>query len=368
MQDQEPSTRIGAFDRLRFLAALVVLMNHAVAVARPPWLAKVFDWGALDSKSAVAFFFVLSGYVLQLSWHARAPTVASSLRFEVRRWFRIYPLYYLSLLLGALSLLLPLAQVPALRGEEVAAAFLAHDHHSVMQWLHHVLLVTPGLDFDFINPPIWTLAAEMRVSLLFPLLSWLLFRCPRGIAAALVAASFAALPVVAVHTIPTLSVVPLFFLGAFLARHLRLLEDRPPVFHAGLFALSAVVYSLSPQITAALGLPVLVKDYPAGIASAAVLVAVRNSAALKRRLDALIPAPLADASYGVYVLHFPLLVMVACGCWFWGWGALPLVALTLVLTGALAVLCHRLVEVPMIEQGRVLARRIGVKRGTAESS
>lgn len=365
MQNHAPSTRIEAFDRLRFLAALVVLFNHAVAVARPAVLVNAFDWGALDSKSAVAFFFVLSGYVLQLSWRGQAPTLAGSLRFEVRRWFRIYPLYYISLLLGALSLLLPLAQVPALRAEEVAAAFLAHDHHSVMQWLHHVLLVTPGLDFDFINPPIWTLAAEMRVSLLFPLLSWFLFRCPRGLAAVLVAASFAVLPPLAAHTIPTLAVVPLFFLGAFLARHPGLLAGRPPVFQGVLFGLAVTGYCLSPQIATALGLPVLVKDYPAGIASAALLVAVRNSATLQRLLNAMIPARLADASYGVYVLHFPLLLMVACACWAWGWGALALVALTALLTMAAAVICHRLVEVPMIEQGRALARRIGIKPGTA---
>ena len=44
------------------------------------------------------------------------------------------------------------------------------------QWLHQASLISSGMDTTFINLPIWTLAAEMRISQPFLLIAFVVAR------------------------------------------------------------------------------------------------------------------------------------------------------------------------------------------------
>lgn len=112
MRDQVADTaagdsRLRHIDALRALAALLVLWRHvadAFATLGPGvsglW---VVDWGAaLDfGRIGVVTFFLVSGYVIPFSIHPERPAAVGT--FLIKRFFRIYPAYWLSIPLGALA-------------------------------------------------------------------------------------------------------------------------------------------------------------------------------------------------------------------------------------------------------------------------
>jgi len=174
------SSRITGLDGLRGLASLIVVLRHTSnAVAMPlatrhallegPWAP------LLNAQGAVQLFFVLSGYVLAGSL-SRSRVPRSTVRFYVRRVFRIHPPY-----IGAVVL-------------AWAASLLYRDPglaHGVTPWVDQLnaadltawqVLTTfkfPGSALGLV-PQGWTLEIEMIFSLLMPLLFWLARRVHWG--------------------------------------------------------------------------------------------------------------------------------------------------------------------------------------------
>lgn len=92
--------RVAQVDALRALAAGLVLVTHATEVFRPHALAAGHStWlytaaHAVDlGRIGVIVFFLISGYVVANTLDNPATTVP---RFLVRRFFRLYPLFWLS--------------------------------------------------------------------------------------------------------------------------------------------------------------------------------------------------------------------------------------------------------------------------------
>ena len=95
-------------ESLRGIAALVVLLCHAFMVVRASgWQQSVIEIGGtvlFNGKPPVVLFFILSGYVLRLSWdRSSKPLVQRYLIFAFRRVLRIYPAF---LVVSLASLLL----------------------------------------------------------------------------------------------------------------------------------------------------------------------------------------------------------------------------------------------------------------------
>lgn len=96
------------FDALRFVAAFMVLCYHAVSWLKPPdtvagSIARIvlsLDGSAGDA--GVNFFFVLSGFLISYLLFAEQATYrkVSIRHFYIRRILRIWPLYFLTLLIG----------------------------------------------------------------------------------------------------------------------------------------------------------------------------------------------------------------------------------------------------------------------------
>ncbi|GAB2461589.1 acyltransferase [Comamonas humi] len=86
------------FDSLRLLAALAVLYSHQFPITGttpPPWMNVAMIGGV-----AVMTFFVISGYLVTLSWWAQPRLVA----FTAKRVLRIWPALITVVLLGMLVL------------------------------------------------------------------------------------------------------------------------------------------------------------------------------------------------------------------------------------------------------------------------
>lgn len=198
--------RLAFLDGLRALAALAVVAVHAfqmygydlhnwIATASPvPFGDGLADRALMLSYSAlwkwgpfaVPVFIVLSGFSLMLPV-ARSGALRparGSLHFFQRRAWRILPPYYAALALGMLitalvpgfgtqrgvywDLALPTFQADVI----LAHLFVVHN----MPWPSDPLL---GMR---INPPLWSIAVEMQIYLLFPLLL-LLWRRAGAVAA-----------------------------------------------------------------------------------------------------------------------------------------------------------------------------------------
>ncbi len=145
-----------ALTGLRCFAAVNILLFH---FSNPKWfgfMAPVVDSGYI----AVSYFIMLSGFVLGYNYNERARNgELDRKRFWEARFTRIYPIYFLSLLLG----------LGNLRGE-----YGSHTH--AMFWTG--LVLTPLLLQGFIpaiatfmNTPAWTMSAEAFYYFIFPWLA-----------------------------------------------------------------------------------------------------------------------------------------------------------------------------------------------------
>lgn len=143
--------RFDHYDVLRGLAIVMVFFVHAgqqyLQDSKYSAVNSFLDVG----KHGVAFFFFLSGALLSISLRKTSASRKMYLRYICKRLLRIYPAYFLSLLL------LTIISQPSLRD------FLQH------------LFLLHSLDFrtfGSINYPYWSLSVEFITYLIIPLLLW----------------------------------------------------------------------------------------------------------------------------------------------------------------------------------------------------
>jgi peptidoglycan/LPS O-acetylase OafA/YrhL len=152
---ERSSGRYDWLDVIRGLAALGVLLEHACEICVP---------GFIDFTSRyfhpvpflLSLFMMVSGFIIPASLER----TGSASRFWVRRFFRLYPLYWFSLaLLYALF--------------KVAPSMTAFNPRSGWHWLANVTMFQDFLRVPHANPVVWTLTIEMAFyvfcSLLFRL-------------------------------------------------------------------------------------------------------------------------------------------------------------------------------------------------------
>ncbi len=156
----QASDHIAALDGLRGTAVIMVLLFHfgwtfpetsvlALAVKRALWM----GWVGVD------LFFVLSGYLITRGLVAvsKRPTKERLRLFWIRRVLRIFPIYYIVLVVGALVALVVGAPVPAFT-----------------YWVY-LQNYTLAFDPDFLRwtAHFWSLAIEEQFYFLWPLLALL---------------------------------------------------------------------------------------------------------------------------------------------------------------------------------------------------
>ncbi len=155
MEQRKPAP-LNALTGLRCFAAVNIVLFH---FSNPLWfgfLAPVVNSGFIS----VSYFILLSGFVLGYNYNARAQAgTLDRVRFWEARFTRIYPIYFLSLLLSV-------GQFPT--------EYASHTHR--MFWVGVVLtpLMLQGwvpAIATFLNTPAWTMSAEAFYYFLFPWLA-----------------------------------------------------------------------------------------------------------------------------------------------------------------------------------------------------
>ena len=189
--------RIVALDGLRGVAAIMVLLHHALLMlpefADYEWYGRVpahSSFGtflllrtplrlAWSGQERAIMFFVLSGFVLCLPWLAGKPQ--SYGRFLLGRLCRIYPPYIAAMALAALASILIGGHV--LPKASIYFNQLGWSRHPDAGTLPSILLVLTNHHSDYINEAVWSLSWEVRIAILFPLLMLPILRW-RNVAAA----------------------------------------------------------------------------------------------------------------------------------------------------------------------------------------
>lgn len=307
------------FDILRLLLAAVVVFFHVGYISGSPLFASFPRY--FSGHLAVEGFFAISGFLIFASYER-----SSSLRdYFIKRAARILPGYWLA---TALCLFIALCYgsfhvAPFLFANLTFATFLAGSIPGVF----------PSNLSTTMNGALWTIKIEVMFYILVPVIVWLCRRLNRD---AVLWSLFllSILYRVAMVNHDTLAVqlpgqLSFFMIGALIHYHLNFFET-----HGKWFALGAAILWIAHVAT---GWFVF---RPAAVATltlwASLLLPVVKG-----------PTRWGDFSYGIYVLHWPIIqIVVALGLYrTHPWAAL---ALTLVAMAVAAPLSWFFVEKPSL--------------------
>lgn len=337
--------RLTALDGLRGVAALFVVGGHVEVLfsKRLP-----FFW---KGYLAVDFFFLLSGFVLAMTYDRRLASGMSVREFMLRRILRLGPLYWLGCALGAVALIYATGPTTGERALTIVSGIFL-----IPSW--------PGFSrhIFLINPPAWSLFFEVAVA---NLLFAALWKQLHGYVLIAISAVAAALFLWAIKThghgevgsdqgsfawgFPR--VIFSFFLGVALFRF----RSAMPVFRVPAWPL-AVLLALS-FLFRATGHASMVYD--------AFCVCVLYPALVYLGAEASEISPrtgyvCGEISYALYVVHYPILCLppvaaLAARAWPNGagwhtWYQIPI-------TAALALIAWAVVQLYDLPVQKALARR-----------
>jgi peptidoglycan/LPS O-acetylase OafA/YrhL len=310
-------------DGLRCLAALYVVMSHILTTVWSDYPPHTFAEVPLPwfkpGHFAVTIFIVISGFCLMLPVVRNGLEIKGGARtFFLRRVHRILPPYYLALLFS-------LALIAVLIGHKTGAHWDYSIPVTSKGLLVHALLLQDIRGNSEINHPLWSVAVECHIYLLFPVIIWLWRKLGAWGAIAIVTAASAALWVALTPTTYrglTAQFIAQFGFGMLAAqiafgdaRWTRYRDRFPWLTAATIYV--AVCCSLS-YFHFNAGLETM--DWVIGPATAVLLVSLcRQDANPLRRLLSLKPLVwIGTFSYSVYLIHAPLVQAL------WQYGARPL--------------------------------------------
>lgn len=282
------------FDFLRLLFAFMVCLFHIVALAAldvgGPWERGL---GRIAELSIQGFFIISGALVL-----GSLERSSSLLHYGEKRGRRLYPAYFIIILIPALFALAVSGQVSA------ALQYIAAN----LIFLNFLMPDLPGLfkgnEFTAVNGALWTLKIEVMFYIALPVLLWMLKKAGQGKFLLLILIYIAA----EIWRIYFDSVDP---------RMARQLPGQMSFFAAGMGmwllwaqAKTAPLWAL----LAGLGLTLVSIFIPAleslralGLASLISYIAFVPGPALNA-------ARYGDVSYGLYIIHFPIIqTLIALG-------------------------------------------------------
>ena len=261
----------------------------------------------LSPHAAVPFFFLLSSFLLSKPFVRGTPV--RYWRFLSRRVLRLYPPYVAALALAILGDL-------RFHGLRHAGHYVEHTWDKPVTAplvLKHLLLIG-NYDYTQFNTALWSLRAELRLVILFPLLFAMLRNMPSGaviIAAALVTA---VRPMASDRMaglapyIPFLSYLPVFMVGIVLARHAsRCIELYQRAGRGKSSAFLAISLALFCEGHLVKELPLRglwrLDIWPETIGSACLMVTLLSSPRLEQAFARTRLGILGKASFSLYLIH-----------------------------------------------------------------
>lgn len=288
----------GSIEAGRGIAALLVVLYHADRLVVNPayWGARAFGGAFVGGHAGVEFFFVLSGFIIT-HVHTRDIGRPNRLRrYLVRRFDRVYPLYWL-VLTGVVALTLLGPGIPSLRHVDSVAIASSY-------------LLAVADSHDGVLTVSWTLFHEILFYAVFA--TAIVDRRAGLVGGALWLVAIAVGATVGIGAIPAYLTSPLNLLfGLGVVTHVAVGQRRirRPLLWvaAGLLAFAG----LAAEEAVAPVLGETARNLLYGLASAAALAGVVSHERARRLAIPAGLSALGAASYSIYLIHYPALSIVA---------------------------------------------------------
>lgn len=371
-------TRFEELDSLRGFAAIFVVFLHMYLTVPGNKMLKIFvEYSPfrllVSGGESVVLFFVLSGFVLSLPYLNNKQS--NYFTFVVKRICRIYLpyLFVLVVAVGCRSLFYS-GQLKGYSGW-FNSYWVASINSEVIE--NHAILI--GTFLSNLNPVVWSLLHEMRISLIFPFLMLLIVRLnwKQGIALSLL---FSLIGIIIYHLsnpsstgtelVSTINYTAMFVIGALLAKYRMPITNKfmflTKQFKITLLLIGLFIYLfLHPSFGIKLFLyPGISPFYRTVIDSWAVtggavilIVFALNSSLFSRLLRNYLINYLGKISYSLYLIHVVVLFTAVQTLH----NILPLwciFLLIIIVSLAISVGMYHLIERPSIQLGKVLTNNI----------
>ncbi|CVK31767.1 acyltransferase family protein [Methanoculleus bourgensis] len=273
------------FDFLRFVAAAAVIVTHAYALTVGYPNMRLYDPVLLMGQAALATFFVISGYLIPISWES----TASPLRFAWKRFLRIVPalvpaLFITLFIIGPLMTSLP----PA---EYYGALFSLEGFFSVPFFEDGgVIGLFQENPVTYVNGSLWVIPVEVVMYGVVAVLGLAGLLRQRGAIISLAAVNV--LLWIVWFDDPRMAKVRFtlyFLIGAYFSLHRRHITYRPLIAGILLVVLGLSVLTPHPPVAGVVCIPYLV------LYAAQIRIPLLNNFGRA-----------GDFSYGMYVYHYPI--------------------------------------------------------------
>lgn len=335
----QPERRVQSVHDLRGLAALAVLFYHVAAspyVAPPRAIARVADLG----QYGVTAFFVISGFVLPYSLRKSAYRVHDFGGFIARRFVRVEPPYFATIVAVLLLNLL------------IATIKHAPYRIDAAQVALHIAYLAPLFDKPWLLSVFWTLCVEFQFYVLIGLLYPVLLSRPLLMTLGCGGAMILAMP------------------GWFPAEQLPLGQRENILLHLPVFMVGMVLFLQREQLITprrfwgciALSLGAIALKAPVAALGATVLALL--VILLVRRSNNVL-AYFGDISYSLYLVHLLVILTVLPLFKTMPLGWIAMAAIALVGSVAAATGLWLTVERPAIALSKRLKQRARATQGAS---
>ncbi|MGF6242622.1 MULTISPECIES: acyltransferase family protein [Paraburkholderia] len=366
-------TNYAELHSLRGIAALIVVSTHFLIILpqfysgvtlHSGWLSVLLKYTPfhflLGGHGSVVLFFALSGFVLAQAFLGGKKVSYGT--YLIRRVLRIMPAYWIAILAAcALASIVPGYSDARLSDWYRGVANQPLPTLDVV--LGHLLLIGQ-FDTERVNPVVWSLVHEMRISIIFPFLAMFAARrppkfvllvtalaVPLSIALQFLSASFGA----------TLEYVPVFMFGILLAMHLPACSAwflaKSGLFRIGsAVAAFLLIYYVRTNEATPMWISSILEYFQGAAATLLMLVAI-SSARTGRVLKHSVARFFGDISYSLYLWHVPVLIATIK---LLGASSLPLAVVMLIglsLAVLVSLLSFRLIERPFMALGKALTSK-----------
>ncbi|MCZ8516496.1 acyltransferase [Paenibacillus filicis] len=356
------NSRYYELDSLRGIAALIVVIFHCWVLLDVPLKIKSNIWYTpfaflISGHQSVIVFFLLSGFVLALPF-LRGVKV-NYYKFMIKRLCRIYIPYLFAIIVGITCRYLFNQNV--LPGHWSGSLNLA-------VYLNHLVLIS-SFSQNYFVPVIWSLVHEMRISILFPLIMFLVINLNWRINLLIGALSsligitllrFDSGADMFTNYYDTFHYIFIFIMGALVAKHK---EDLIHIFnkfkHNILFViLNFVVYVFGYKYISYYGgaLPSKVSDWLTAFAGVVFIIAILGKQSWGNVLRKKIFTYLGQISYSIYLFHI-LILITLINVFHNKLHDSIIFILTIILTLIVSSLTYFIVERPSIRLGKILTSK-----------
>lgn len=281
---------IPALSGLRGFAALLVLFSHAEKVLFPSYL------GHSAGHMGVMLFFTLSAFLIT-HLYLNSPANKVSIRnYAVARFARVYPLFFFMLMTGAVAYFFLPDYPYAARPLKVAAV-------ASLQFKFHVF---------------WTIKTEAQFYVLFALIWWLGWRIERPTLVAFIFAALACLCVfIDIYPFPSGNInktIQFFGIGVLAALIRPILIQKSGKLADVFFGMAFIAFCLSVPSIFELVTGAEQKGFWSPwlllLSGLIILFGSIANGAFSRLFSSRIAIWLGDISFGVYLIHHPVLFFV----------------------------------------------------------